>query len=195
MRVVVGIRRLVQVVRLFADFTSLDVIEIQSVAIDNAVVVDESGNGTDRVCPAAETEHPDLMLRGVVIDDELVRRDDFLGEVGSRCSVEQVVQEAVAEADAVTVPCDDLAVGRNSRVDGTDILICRVEVVNRDLEELGQAVDVGLGVSLATTPSAVAKDDDSRCHWGKMVLDSCDSRTCDNITLRNWKKRTPLDHF
>ena len=61
----------------------------------------------------------------------------------------------------------DLTVGGISRISETDIRIRRIEVGNLDTKKPGQAIDVGFGVGLTTAPSAVANDDDPRCHWGE----------------------------
>src|SRR4051794_13257461 len=66
-RSVVGITGLVQVIRFRTKLTSLVIIETQGVAIDDAVVIDQAGHRADSECPAAETEHPDLMPGSVMI--------------------------------------------------------------------------------------------------------------------------------
>jgi hypothetical protein len=65
----------------------------------------------------------------------------------------------------MTIPCDDLTVSRISRIDVPKIRIRGIGVVDGDLKKLGQAIDVGFGVSLATTLSAIAEDNYPRCYW------------------------------
>src|SRR5689334_21852208 len=89
----------------------------------------------------------------LVVYDESVSADALLGHVHGRGAVEEVIEKTAVEADAVSVPCLDFGPDE-------EVFVFRIRVVDVEADELGQAVDVGLGARFPTAPRTIAEDDD-----------------------------------
>lgn len=148
MRTVDGISRAVNAIDLLAQkicfFGS-------SAFPDYSTVIDHASDTTDCIRATTEPEQPYLVVRSIVLDDELVGGDALGSKILRGDAIEEVVQKCAIEADTVMIP------GRESWGTQGMLVLC-IWIVDLKSHKLGQFIYVGPCASLTTAPGPIAQN-------------------------------------
>ena len=123
---------------------------------DDAAVVDHACDTPDNISAPTESEKPDLMVLGEVVDDEAVYLDAFFRDGRAGGAIPDIFQKCLVEANTFLIACNSVGM---VCLDGMHFRWAhsRLGVPLDFAHHGGQGDDIAEGVRLSAAPRAIAE--------------------------------------